>query len=95
VALDKFIDDFSALAVERCLMQRLPTPSSFNQDKIYDYPPEKIIKLTNEKPETIAARIKLQEEFAILDKGLQELDVFDKQETIFSGIVLVPKYPTI
>jgi hypothetical protein len=76
IALDKVIVDVSVLAVEKCLIQKLPELLS----------PEIICNLTNEEVEciaheseaTAAERTQVAEKLTVLKVGLTELGRFKK-----------------
>lgn len=82
VALKKFIDDVSVLAVEFCLVKKLP--SLFNPEKIFEMNDEEISRLAAEHDSTGAERIRYAEKREILLAGLNELRRLDKHRSVLS-----------
>src|ERR1700760_1861957 len=78
VALKSIIDDFSTLAIEQRLIQKLPT--LFDPGTVYDMKEEEIASLTAESKETAAERTWCTEKLAILEAGLLSLKHFDKHQ---------------
>lgn len=78
VALKKFIDDVSALAIEQCLIQKLP--ALFDPETVYDMKEDDIASLTAERKETAAERKWYTEKLAVLEGGLLSLKHFDKHQ---------------
>ena len=71
VALEKFIDDVSVLAIENCVMKQLPTILSPNA--IFDLSETTVTKLAGESDESTAKRGNLQNKLNTLQKGLHKL----------------------
>ncbi|KAB5578147.1 P-loop containing nucleoside triphosphate hydrolase protein [Coniochaeta sp. 2T2.1] len=76
VALKKFIDDVSVLAIESCIVKKLP--SLFNPEKVFDMDDEEISHLAGENKSTAAERVRCAEKRDILVTGLQELRRLDR-----------------
>lgn len=82
MALKKFIDDVSTLAVECCLIQHLP--SVFDPEKIYDMSDEQIASLAAENEGCALERARVTEKLAILQTAhaeLRRLDTFRPMKT--------------
>ncbi|KAK5689249.1 hypothetical protein LTR17_026399 [Elasticomyces elasticus] len=84
VALKKFIDDFSVLGIEQCLIQKLPLL----------FTPEVVQRLTAEEIADVAAeshaidieRQQCADRQAALVAGLQDLKVLDKHRPMITDI---------
>lgn len=79
VALKKFIDDVSILAVESCLVKKLPL--LFNPEKVFDMSDEEISGLVSESNSTGTERLRCTEKRDILLAGLQELRRLDRHRS--------------
>ncbi|KAF2719333.1 hypothetical protein K431DRAFT_228850 [Polychaeton citri CBS 116435] len=83
VALKRFIDDFSILAIEDCLMGELP--SLFTPETVYNLPEEEIIRLASEDEETAAERTSFTAKLKVLESGRYELERLNKHRTPLLG----------
>lgn len=75
VALRRFVDDVSVLAVEECLMSN--APSLFNRDHVDDLDEEEIRRLAGESDGAAAERERLTEKLNVFERGSRELKLFD------------------
>ncbi|KAG6008281.1 hypothetical protein E4U21_004743 [Claviceps maximensis] len=71
VAMKKFIDDVSVLAVERCLVHKLP--HLFQAESVLDLKDDEIARLAGETSEAAAERDRCTEKLAILEDGKRDL----------------------
>ncbi|KAL1581636.1 hypothetical protein WHR41_09595, partial [Cladosporium halotolerans] len=71
VALKRVVDDFSTLAVEQCLVGRLPF--LFRPEVIHEMSEEEISQLASETEDTTNQRDKCMERLTVLQAGLHEL----------------------
>ncbi|KAI0146647.1 P-loop containing nucleoside triphosphate hydrolase protein [Pestalotiopsis sp. NC0098] len=71
VALKRAVDDFSDLAVEACLISKLP--NLFSPEKVDSLADAKIERIAAEGEETTEERATLMEKKAVLSESLQEL----------------------
>ncbi|KAF1975224.1 dynamin family protein [Bimuria novae-zelandiae CBS 107.79] len=71
VALKKVIDDFAVLAVEACLIEKLPT--LFCPEDVLDINDETVTSLAVEDEESSAERARCSEKLKVLEEGLREL----------------------
>ncbi|KAK7214780.1 hypothetical protein V2G26_002783 [Clonostachys chloroleuca] len=71
VALKKFVDDVSVLAIEQCLIQKLP--SIFSSDVICDLTDEQVGMLAGESADMSIERSHMTEKRKLLQEGLTQL----------------------
>lgn len=74
VAFDRFVDDVSAIAIEECLISKLP--DLLKPGRVLELAPDEIQHLVGESEETASSRAKLNEKRDLLQKGLQDLKRF-------------------
>ncbi|KAG5940486.1 hypothetical protein E4U60_000485 [Claviceps pazoutovae] len=71
VAINKFIDDVSVLAVEQCLISKLP--DLFPDDILFDFKDEDIARLAGETEAASKQREKCNQKLALLEDGRRDL----------------------
>jgi hypothetical protein len=82
--LKKFIDDFSVLAVEACVVEELPT--LFCPAKVLDIGDEMLAKLAAEDEESSIERDQCIVKLKVLENGLRELkDVQEHPSLYYKG----------
>ena len=74
--MKKFIDDISVLAIEQCLLTKLP--SLFGPDVVYEFTDDEISEIAGEKESAVAERAQLTEKLLVLQSGLNDLKRLDK-----------------
>ncbi|KAH6892580.1 P-loop containing nucleoside triphosphate hydrolase protein [Thelonectria olida] len=73
VALKKFIDDVSVLAIERCLIQKLP--STMSLDTVCDLTDKDVHRLVGESADTTMEREQVAGQLKVLEDGLSQLSL--------------------
>jgi hypothetical protein len=74
LALERFVDDVSIIAVEKCFIDKLP--SLLTPNRVLELHPDKIKNLVGESEETTIARTKVVEKLRTLERGLQDIKSF-------------------
>ena len=76
VALKRAVDDFSMLAIEQCLVRKLPR--LFIPEMIHEMSEEEVSQLASETEDTTIQRNKCMERLAVLQAGIHDLRSLDK-----------------
>ncbi|XXH01461.1 hypothetical protein Hte_007821 [Hypoxylon texense] len=76
VALKEVVDDFSKLAIEACLISKLP--GLFTPEIVYELSEDTVYRITAESPEKAEERKFLTEKMEILSSGMMELQRLSK-----------------
>lgn len=76
MALDRFIDDISVIAVEDCLISRLPT--LLTPSRVLDLAADDVTRLVGESDETAYTRRKLTEKLTTLQAGLKDIKRYER-----------------
>jgi hypothetical protein len=71
VALKKLVDDVSILAVERCLIQKLP--DLLSPDVVYVLTDVEVQRIAGESSESAAERVRTTHKLQVLESGMAEL----------------------
>ena len=82
MVLKKFIDDVSVLAVEQCLVRRLPLVLS--SDLICDLSDDDVQRLAVESPDIAPERLRMTEKLRILQEGLTQLTTLDSGSLVYA-----------
>ncbi|KAK1756313.1 hypothetical protein QBC47DRAFT_460164 [Echria macrotheca] len=105
VALNRFIDDVGVLAIENCLISKLPT--LFRASNFPEMSGEALAHLVGETPESSLERKRLEEKREILKTGLQSLhkrrnlinlpkvDSESGKESQNTSVTSVPSVPSV
>ncbi|KAH8903006.1 hypothetical protein BR93DRAFT_202853 [Coniochaeta sp. PMI_546] len=80
VAVSRFIDDVSVLAIEDCVISKLST--LFKSSNVVLMSAEDLSRLAGETPETSLERARLEAKRGILETGLQDLKSFGRQRIV-------------
>ncbi|KAF4943639.1 hypothetical protein FSARC_14867 [Fusarium sarcochroum] len=83
VAMNRFIDDVSVLAIEDCLISKLST--LFRSDKIVRMTDEDILRLAGETQESKLERKRLETKLGILETGLQGLQSLRRRRSLVNS----------
>jgi len=83
VALKKFVDDFSVLGIEQCLIQRMH--SLFSPEVVQGMTAKEIASIAAESPAVDAERRQCAERLAVLEAGLRDLKILDKHRPSIGG----------
>ncbi|KAF2664671.1 hypothetical protein BT63DRAFT_464767 [Microthyrium microscopicum] len=83
VALKRFVDDVSVLAIEHCLIGQLS--SLFEAMIVYEMEEEDVARLAGESKETAVERGRCAEQLTVLEGGLKDLKRLDKHRTESPG----------
>lgn len=84
VAVNRFIDDVSNLAIEDCLIRKLP--ELFRSGNVMAMSSENISQLAGETMESAKERKRLEEKCRTLKSGLQDLKSLQKRRDIVKPI---------
>ncbi|KAF2753117.1 hypothetical protein EJ05DRAFT_445395 [Pseudovirgaria hyperparasitica] len=82
VALKKVVDDISVLAIEACLVQRLP--ELFAPATVFDIDDTTVRTIASENEESVTERVRCSEKLNILEEGMVELKKLRKFQPIHS-----------
>ena len=80
VAVSRFIDDMSILAIEDCLISKLST--LFRSSNVLEMSDDDISRLAGETPESSLERRRLEAKRGILETGLQSLKSLHKRRNV-------------
>ncbi|KAI6377714.1 hypothetical protein MCOR25_002438 [Pyricularia grisea] len=79
VALKEVVDNIGVLAIEDCLIQKLP--EIFHPGTVHLLTTDEIHKIAAESPEAAAERARVNEKLRILHKGLRDLKRIDRRQS--------------
>ncbi|KAJ2897735.1 hypothetical protein MKZ38_004411 [Zalerion maritima] len=74
VAIKRFVDDFSVLAIERCLISKVP--ALFGLETVYNLSESDVSRLAGESEEASAERQEYTQKLAVLESTLSDLRRF-------------------
>jgi GTP-binding protein EngB required for normal cell division len=80
VAMSRFVDDMSILAIEDCLISKLP--AVFKSSNVLEMSDQDLSRLAGETRETSLERKRLEAKRLILEKGLQGLKSLHKRRSV-------------
>ncbi|TLD33329.1 hypothetical protein PspLS_00642 [Pyricularia sp. CBS 133598] len=79
VAVKEVIDHIGVLAIEDCLIQKLP--EIFSPATVHGLTADEIHNIAAESPEAAAERARATEKLKILHKGLRDLKIIDRRQS--------------
>jgi hypothetical protein len=82
--VDRFIDNVSILAIEDCLISKLPT--LFRSRNVLKMSEQEISRLAGETPESSLERKRLEAKRGILETGLQRLKSLHKRRNVVNPL---------
>jgi len=82
--VSRFIDDVSILAIEDCLISKLPT--LFRSSNVLEMSGQDISRLTGETQESSLERKRLEAKRGILETGLQSLKSLHKRRNVIKSL---------
>ncbi|KAI0440040.1 P-loop containing nucleoside triphosphate hydrolase protein [Xylaria telfairii] len=88
IALEKIIDDVSVLAIERCLIQKLP--NLLAAEIICHLTNSEVHSIASESDATLTERALITEKLTMFKEGLTELGRFKKQLALFKSLDEIP-----
>jgi hypothetical protein len=80
------IDDISVLAVEECLIEKLP--ALFSAEDVLDIDDTMVVILASEDEESSAERTRCNEKLKVLEDGLKELRSVQEYSSILKGMIM-------
>lgn len=84
IVLEKIIDDVSVLAIERCLIQKLP--NLLAAEIICHLTNSEVDSIASESDASLTERAQTIEKLTIFKEGLAELGRFKKQLALFKSL---------
>lgn len=86
--MNKFIDDVSVLAVEQCLVSKLP--DLFPDEILFDFKDEEIARLAGETEAASKQRVLFNQKLAVLEDGRRDLMNLATTGSFESGDTVTP-----
>jgi hypothetical protein len=80
IAMENFIDSFSTLAIERCLVARLPT--LFSPTPVAGFSDDETRRMSAETAATAAERRRCEAKLRVLEKGMDDLRRLQRREDV-------------